>query len=1052
METAIFTNEDGEEFLIGGLLEEPEGVVLDRTLIDEELDIDFEEADTRGAVEDDEEGDPNMIACAGASLPDSMDLRGYCSLPDAQGKTNTCVAFAVSGAVELLSNQYAEACGESREKSSGAFMDSSPLFIYYNAKKTHTRDTGVSLYAAIDAVRRKGACKEETWRFAKSRVLQKPPAEAFEEGARHQLLQYKSIPVNLDAMKATLAKGYGIVTGLALCKKFHQASKGGNVGWGTGHEYKPGYNHGMLIVGYSDRRNAFIYRNSWGRNMGDRGYYYVDYRMACNRSYNKLGQFALLKIEGLEFIPRPKQVEAQDLYSAGIAIKILGIEDRNIYFDRKDIPNLDDGEFGEVRGLKNSRTGELVSLKVYGQANKGHSAFGTVISDILVESHAPKLGDVLTSDDQWDLSEPSISRVWRQLTPTGNEYLLEHTFTQGDVLRLSFSGYGKPYGDLTFFEIMLMTESHKAMAFIQKIGPIIQNSHLGSWGNEQRTSWVMSNTYTELDFAWTSEKWEISYNGEHREKLDFAHRTQDNVVKVVQKNLKNFQLRVNWTEDQGRVGDPTTSTTQAEAEVENHIPADLDIARLRPTYSFEDFYLAGSLVRLKGKMALQESDGVKCILLPEGMNEWRDTSWAAFPIYAKHEATFKVQATIKTPHVWADSFFVWVDKEEKFAWKAGATYDDWKSCTCDKEFTLAEGEHTLYVGAREHMAMIKDVSIISNSADSGHVGFLHYFQRQVENFANWKDGGASNLNGKLKFFANHEESELMPYMFRDGGEPAEPPQDPATTGMLGQSVVAMYKNGWWYSGKIHKIHNAQRCDICPDDGLNSSNRSGWTNLIPRKVFLLPSTARPSSKWAWRVKRREWIPNRYPKELCKQFAVARQREAGLDSWADFLVEVKKPTQLQLKACVRASVEDAFTIWFDKEDKKAWNAGIHEDFDWVLCEHNFQLEAGVHTLHVGILKDGAQVSQLSLESPDVGFVDFQVHARRKARAAGEAKKVFEDFDTDKTGTISENELTKFLQDLIPGLTAQQVKTMFQNADCDKDGQISYDEFVAWLSGDK
>ena len=263
--------------------------------------------------------------------------------------------------------------GQEIEKTSGAHLDASPLFIYYNAKKTHTRDTGVSLWACIDALKRKGAAPEKSWSFSKARVLQKPTDEAYALAARHKLLRSRTVPVDLNSMKRVLADGHAIITGLRLFKKFYAAGRGGSVPWTDNAGLRnPGGAHAMLIVGYNDKRNAFIYRNSWGWS-GDRGYYYIDYKYACNRAYNKLGQYYLQNMAGFEFVPRPEPVEVDDLFSDGLELNILQIEPKYFFFNMRDVPNLAANEKGEIRGLKNTRTGTAVDVRVFGMKKDGQN-------------------------------------------------------------------------------------------------------------------------------------------------------------------------------------------------------------------------------------------------------------------------------------------------------------------------------------------------------------------------------------------------------------------------------------------------------------------------------------------------------------------------------------------------------------------------------------------------------------------------------------------------------------------------------------------------------
>jgi len=64
------------------------------------------------------------------------------------------------------------------------------------------------------------------------------------------------------------------------------------------------------------------------------------------------------------------------------------------------------------------------------------------------------------------------------------------------------------------------------------------------------------------------------------------------------------------------------------------------------------------------------------------------------------------------------------------------------------------------------------------------------------------------------------------------------------------------------------------------------------------------------------------------------------------------------------------------------------------------------------------------------------------------------IFEDFDTDGSGSISKEELAETLNLLNPDFWDEaKIDALFCAADCDADGEIDYHEFVEWLvSGDK
>lgn len=59
-----------------------------------------------------------------------------------------------------------------------------------------------------------------------------------------------------------------------------------------------------------------------------------------------------------------------------------------------------------------------------------------------------------------------------------------------------------------------------------------------------------------------------------------------------------------------------------------------------------------------------------------------------------------------------------------------------------------------------------------------------------------------------------------------------------------------------------------------------------------------------------------------------------------------------------------------------------------------------------------------------------------------------KLFEEWDTDGSGTISRQELGSLLKFLDPTLPEDSIKVLFRAADLDKDGTINYKEFVSFL----
>ena len=53
----------------------------------------------------------------------------------------------------------------------------------------------------------------------------------------------------------------------------------------------------MLAVGYSDRDQVFIVRNSWGEEWGDRGYCYIPYAYLMNPRFNDGDSWVIRRVE-----------------------------------------------------------------------------------------------------------------------------------------------------------------------------------------------------------------------------------------------------------------------------------------------------------------------------------------------------------------------------------------------------------------------------------------------------------------------------------------------------------------------------------------------------------------------------------------------------------------------------------------------------------------------------------------------------------------------------------------------------------------------------------
>ena len=221
----------------------------------------------------------------GDPLSQRVDLRAGCPRVLDQGSIGTCTAHAVAAAFSYE---------EHRQKI--RVISPSRLFIYYNERVlTHQRSLHcvVRLRDAIRAVAKIGACPESLWTYSQDpeKLTKKPPPEAFEAAARHQIVGYQRIPMGsltptvfLQYLKRCLADRSPFLFGFTVYESFESdpSLRSGVMPYPDTRREKKKGGHAVMAVGYDDRRKAVMVRNSWGTNWGIRGYFWMPYKVIVN--------------------------------------------------------------------------------------------------------------------------------------------------------------------------------------------------------------------------------------------------------------------------------------------------------------------------------------------------------------------------------------------------------------------------------------------------------------------------------------------------------------------------------------------------------------------------------------------------------------------------------------------------------------------------------------------------------------------------------------------------------------------------------------------------
>jgi C1A family cysteine protease len=158
------------------------------------------------------------LSAVSSGVVTAIDLRSYCSVIENQQTSNSCVAQATVGALELLENVQGL-----------PFVDLARLYVYYNARlamaESHLEE-GTHPRLAMASLSSLGVCKEETWSFQLDKITTRPSWKAYREGFTHKINGYYKIigtgTGRVDQIKQALKAKHPVVFGVKVYANFIQ--------------------------------------------------------------------------------------------------------------------------------------------------------------------------------------------------------------------------------------------------------------------------------------------------------------------------------------------------------------------------------------------------------------------------------------------------------------------------------------------------------------------------------------------------------------------------------------------------------------------------------------------------------------------------------------------------------------------------------------------------------------------------------------------------------------------------------------------------------------
>ena len=246
--------------------------------------------------EDDDQEDPESFGlaegyCYGFTTPsyplaqieteitfsESIDLSLYLPPVGSQGIQGSCVAWAAG--YYLKSYQENLEDFNKGETTFNNFM--SPAFVY-NQIKVGTCAEGSSIPIALELISNTGIVSWQEMPYDQNECSAQPTAAQNILAGENKIMTFAPLDGDklFDQARAFLMNDQPIVIAISIDREFFGKidAFGDSVYRKIGGKGEIDGAHAMLVVGYNDAKTAFKVVNSWGKNWGNNGFVWIDYK------------------------------------------------------------------------------------------------------------------------------------------------------------------------------------------------------------------------------------------------------------------------------------------------------------------------------------------------------------------------------------------------------------------------------------------------------------------------------------------------------------------------------------------------------------------------------------------------------------------------------------------------------------------------------------------------------------------------------------------------------------------------------------------------------
>jgi len=229
-----------------------------------------------------------------AKMPESVDLRDWCSPVENQLNLGSCTAHAAMGIVEYF-----------ERRAYGKHIDGSRLFLYKTTRNLMKEkgDTGALMRNVMGALVLCGIPDEKYWPYKVDEFDKEPGSFIYSIADDYRSLKYfchdplsaeATGPAILASVKKYLEAGIPSMFGFWGFPSFNNTDIPGGIPYpGEGEQAEWG--HAIAAVGYDDNKKvtntssnketkgALLIRNSWGKEWGDGGYGWLPYNYVTTK-------------------------------------------------------------------------------------------------------------------------------------------------------------------------------------------------------------------------------------------------------------------------------------------------------------------------------------------------------------------------------------------------------------------------------------------------------------------------------------------------------------------------------------------------------------------------------------------------------------------------------------------------------------------------------------------------------------------------------------------------------------------------------------------------